>query len=177
MTTAARACVAAVRVSVMTIVCAAVGLACGAAMAGAQGPLPLSQRSASFDLRADLLAAREATVHAGAAVLWPVGRAVRLGLQGGAGVTDVERPVGEDDRVGSGRVELVARFELDPFEERRWGLYGSAGGGVLAVRGRTGRGIVHAVVGVERRTGSAFVPALELGLGGGVRVGIALRRR
>ncbi|HEY0972712.1 MAG TPA: hypothetical protein VGE02_17210 [Gemmatimonadales bacterium] len=171
------------RISAIAFTCVVSGAAVGAAHA--QGPLLRVERDPSFELRGDVLAARETTLHAGAAVLWPVGRAVSIGIQAGAGVTDVEAPAGDDDLddnldddlVASGRAELVARFELDPYEERRWGLYGSAGGGVLAVRGRTGRGLLHASVGVERRTGSGYLPALELGLGGGVRVGIVVRRR
>lgn len=137
-----------------------------------------SSRAPSLEVRGDLLAAREVTVHGGAAVLWPIGRSVRLGVQGGAGVTRLDDvPAGGDEQVGSARAELVAQFELDPFTERRWGLYGAAGGGVLAVRGRSGRALVFAAVGVERRTSARVVPALELGLGGGVRVGVVLRRR
>lgn len=135
-------------------------------------------RAPSVEVRADLLAARETTVHGGAAVLWPVGRSVRLGVQAGGGVTRLDGvPAGSDETVGSGRAELVAQFELDPFAAQRWGLYGSAGGGVLAVKGRSGRALVFATVGVERRTGGRVVPALEVGLGGGVRVALVLRRR
>ncbi|HEX5581370.1 MAG TPA: hypothetical protein VFX39_07330 [Gemmatimonadaceae bacterium] len=155
----------------------ALALALAPRVARAQAATVAVRSSPSYELRADLLAARETTVHAGGAVLWPVGRAVRLGVQVGAGITGVDAPPDGDDSVASGRVELVARFELDPYAERRWGLYGAAGGGVLAARGRTGRGIIFAAVGVERRSSSRFVPALELGLGGGARVGVVVRRR
>jgi hypothetical protein len=30
----------------------------------------------------------------------------------------------------TGRVEAVGRFHVDPFRQRRWGLYGAAGAGV-----------------------------------------------
>jgi hypothetical protein len=75
------------------------------------------------------------------------------------------------------RVDATARFMFDPFGERDRGLY--AGAGLGAERGGDGsaRGLLLGVVGVEGKPAGRVVPALELTLGGGVRVGVVLRGR
>ena len=141
------------------------------------------------EARVDLLAASATTVHGGAGVLWRAGRYVQAGLLVGAGTTrrDLgadERSAGADETVASGRAELVARFVVDPLAdpftpavvERRWLLYGGAGGGVLVSRGGSPLTRVFVSLGVSAPPRAGWRPALELGLGGGTRVGIALQR-
>lgn len=168
------------------------------AVAGALAAAPLHaglhaqrrpvSRAPGLEGRVDLLAARATTVHAGAGVLWPVGRYVRAGLVAGGGVTRRER-AGEaglepvDESVGSARAEVVARFVVDPLADPfrpgptrpRWLLYGGAGGGVLVTRGDRPQTRVFVALGVAGPDQGGWRPALELGLGGGVRVGLALR--
>ena len=71
---------------------------------------------------------------------------------------------------------MIARFLFDPFRQQRWGF--SAGGGV-SVRARDGdrvRPFLVAVLDLEApRSASGITPAIQLGLGGGVRIGMALR--
>ncbi len=124
------------------------------------------------EARADLLAARNTTFQLGVAALWPVSPFLSVGAVGGAGVT---RPAAGDERA-SGRAELVARFTPEPAPTARWRLYGQATAGVLAVRGSTGRAMVSVSMGVEHVSVGAVRPAIELGLGGGLRVAITLRR-
>jgi hypothetical protein len=73
------------------------------------------------------------------------------------------------------RVDLVARFLLDPFRQSPWGI--SAGGGVSAANTQNGRWRPY-LVGVldfEGAKHGPIAPAVQLGLGGGVRLGVVLR--
>ena len=103
----------------------------------------------------------------------PTGIYVRNGLVGavGAGRHGIE-----------GRTDLLSRFSLDPFRQSRWALYG--GGGISGRYRSREDGGSHAYLmlflGVEGplpvgRT-SGWMPAFEVGLGGGARVGVILRR-
>jgi hypothetical protein len=149
-------------------------LALGAAIAGStpaqsqNAPQPLQS-----ELRIDGLFARSSAVEAGYGVSIPAGIYVRNGLVGalGAGRHGLE-----------GRTDFVTRFSFDPFRESRWAPYG--GGGVSgryrpAADGGS-RAYLLIFLGIEGQlpTGHAagWVPAFEVGLGGGARVGFILRR-
>ena len=75
------------------------------------------------------------------------------------------------------------RFLLDPFRERRWGPYGGAGvsamymgaGGSIGGSGAW-RGYLLAVAGLEGPAAHGILTSFEVGLGGGTRVGLVLRR-
>ena len=127
------------------------------------------------ELRIDAIDVRSThtgTVHVGLGVGIPLGYYARLGLVGAGGV----RRQNSVDH-GSARVDAVVRFLLDPFRETPWGL--SIGGGLSAgvVSGEPWRESLVVVVDVEtppvRRR---VVPSVQIGLGGGARVGIILRR-
>ncbi|HEY0994986.1 MAG TPA: hypothetical protein VGD77_03245 [Gemmatimonadaceae bacterium] len=123
------------------------------------------------EARVDLLAGAITAVHAGVGVNIPVGYYARVGLVGAAGA----RLSG--DAGASARVDAIARFLFDPFFEKRWGL--SAGGGV-SVRYDEGAGwrpFLAVVVDLEPPGRGPVIPAVQVGVGGGVRVGIALRKR
>lgn len=96
----------------------------------------------------------------------------RLGIAVSAGA--VRR---SDDWSARQRVDATARFLFDPFAERARGFY--AGAGIGADRGEGGgtRGLLLGVVGVEGAAAGRVVPAIELTLGGGARLGIVLRHR
>jgi hypothetical protein len=147
-----------------------VALALAVSPAAAQQPSRLHP-----ELRVDAIdvrSTRDATVHAGVGVGVPLGYYARLGLVAAGGVTrreDVER--------GSGRVDVVARFLLDPFREMRWGL--SVGGGlsVAHTAGEDWRELLVVVVDAEAPAVRRYVvPSFQVGLGGGVRVGVIARR-
>jgi hypothetical protein len=139
------------------------------ARSGAQASVP-----APFwiqpELRADLLAAHATSAQLGAALSIPLGLYVRGSLAAGAGTAWHD---GRTD--AAGRVDATARFLLDPFRERRWGPYGLAGGSVRHQADRW-RPYLLIGIGVEGPANHGFVPALELAMGGGVRVGLAIRR-
>jgi hypothetical protein len=126
-----------------------------------------------IELRADAIDPRsphDVTVQGGVGVNVPLGYYVRMELVGGAGVT---RRDSIDWR--SGRVDALARFLLDPFNESPWGLSIGGGMSVLFTQGARTRAYLVVVTDLEGPRFGPFVGALQLGLGGGVRAGIVMR--
>ncbi|MFL5509308.1 MAG: hypothetical protein ACJ79J_06900 [Gemmatimonadaceae bacterium] len=144
-------------------------LLCAVAPASAQLP----QQALQFEGRIDGLFARTSGVEAGLGISVPAGLYMRAGVVGGLGV-------GQNG--AEGRTDLFARFSLDPFRQSRWAPY--AGGGISARYRVDEDGGSHAYLlvflGVEGplATGrtSGWVPAFEVGLGGGARVAAIIRR-
>jgi hypothetical protein len=146
-------------------------LATATIAANAGGQMP-NQPRMSEEYRADVLFGRGTAGQVGAGVQLPLGYYVRLGVTGAAGVT-----WRDGDSVGGGRVDIVARYLLDPFREVAWTP--SFGGG-LTVRYDDGDERPHAylavVLDVEGpRLRRALSPAFQIGLGGGTRLGFVLR--
>lgn len=131
------------------------------------------QQAFQSELRLDAIFARSSAVQASYGFTVPASLYVRSGLVAGIGV----------GRHGvEGRTDLIARFSLDPFRQSRWAPYAGAG---LSGRYRSeldggSRAYLLVFVGFEgplplgERAG--WVPALEVGLGGGGRVGVIMRR-
>jgi hypothetical protein len=117
-----------------------------------------------WEARLDATSARVPAAHAGVGV--------RLGLTALAGAA-------RSDGVAraSQRVDATARFLLDPFAERRTGLYGGAGLTARHDAGGAWKGDLLLVIGVEGAALGRVVPAFELALGGGVRAALVLRAR
>jgi hypothetical protein len=123
--------------------------------------------------RLDAIFARTAGVEAAYGLTVPVGIYVRSGIVAGIGA----------GRHGvEGRTDFVSRFSFDPFRQTRWAPYAGAG---LSGRYRSNldggdRAYLLVFLGVEGPLPlgelSGWVPALEVGLGGGARVGLILRR-
>ena len=136
-----------------------------------------AERRVQRELRLDAIAARASALHLGIGANVEMGSYLRTGLTAAGGATRL--PGGHT--VGSGRVDVIGRFLLDPFREFRWGPYAGAGASLLYTRSASPadrdrwRGVVVAVVGVEGSAAGAVRPAVELGLGGGARVGVVLR--
>lgn len=133
----------------------------------------LPQQALQTEARLDGIIAHTTGVEAGLGLTIPAGIYVRSGLVAGVGA----------GRHGvEGRTDLISRFSLDPFRQSRWAPYG---GGGISGRYRSkldggSRAYLLVFLGVEGplplgRT-SGFVPAFELGVGGGARVGVMLRR-
>lgn len=91
---------------------------------------------------------------------------VRIALTAGAGVADGD---------AAGRGELLGHFLLNPAGRRGAGVY--AGGGIAGVVGPVDDGYLVLLVGVEARPGARSGWAVELGVGGGVRIAIGYRWR
>ena len=130
----------------------------------------------TLELRADAAVDQAPAALAGGGLLVDAGGYVRLGVLATAGVAYArDGSAGLRQVRPAGEVALVGRFLLDPFRQAARGVY--AGGGV-AVRAADGDGrpFVLLAVGVEGRARGRTAPAVELGLGHGVRLGVALRR-
>jgi hypothetical protein len=124
-----------------------------------------------FEARLDVLGGPPAAAQAGAGLNVAAGYYTRIGVDAAAGASARDGGV-----VASGRVDLAARYLLDPFHEFRWGPY--AGGGVTVLRtGAAGwRGGLLLLVGMEGPVHAGWRTAFELGLGEGARLGLVLRR-
>ncbi len=152
------------------IIATLIGLLTTSANAGAQ--IPTRRQPASRirpELRIDYLASPDAIQLGGGAVA-RVGNYVRLGAIGGVG------PHLDDDvdRLGW-RVDLIGRFLVDPFRERRWAPYASAG---VSVRGAGSETEEYLMIlfGLEGPLSRGWSPAVEVGVGGGFRAGLVMRR-
>jgi hypothetical protein len=117
------------------------------------------------ELRVDVLGPKPYSLQAGVAAIVPLGYYVRLSA--GTGYAPRANASLIDDHW---RADLVARVTLDPFREQRWAL--SIGGG-LSVRRHTYLAAIADLEGPEIR---GMLPALQVGLSGGPRVGLVLRR-
>jgi len=124
-----------------------------------------------WEARVEGTAAREPAAHAGVGLNVRAGYYARVGLTVAAGAAR-----GADDIWrGSQRVDAAVRFLLDPFTEERHGLYGGAGVSVRHDDGSFAPSLLL-LAGLEGRPRRGISPALEVGIGGGVRVGVVLRR-
>jgi hypothetical protein len=118
----------------------------------------------------DALASRHTAVEVGASVIVPGGVYARTALTGATGVA------WRDGTAASAtRVEVVSRFLLDPFRESPYGL--SVGGGVGATNAADGRWRAYLafLFDLELTRVGKTTPAIQLGLGGGARLGVVLR--
>jgi hypothetical protein len=133
----------------------------------------LNQQKFQSEARLDAIFARSGGVEAGYGFTVPAGIYVRSGLVAG---------IGAGRHGAEGRTDLIARFSMDPFRQSRWAPYAGAG---LSGRYRTerdggSRAYLLVFLGLEGPlalgTRAGWVPAFEVGLGGGARVGVILRR-
>lgn len=142
----------------------------------------LPSQSVHPEARLDVIAGHQPAVQAGIGVQVPAGYYVRVGVDAAVGLSTQDRkaligspntPPGPLDA----RADLLVRFLLDPFRQSAYGL--SVGGGVTA-RAEPGdhvRPRLLVAADLEgRRSARGLVPALQVGLGGGLRVGVILRR-
>lgn len=133
----------------------------------------LNQQKFQSEVRLDAIFARSGGVEAGYGFTVPAGLYVRTGLVAGVGAA----PHGLE-----GRTDLIARFSLDPFRQSRWAPYAGAGlsGRYRPDRDGGSRAYILVYLGIEGPLAlgatKGWVPAFELGLGGGTRAGVILRR-
>jgi hypothetical protein len=126
------------------------------------------------EVRVDLIAGHDPAIQFGAGVQIPAGYYARIGVDVAVGT-----PIGAGTDVGGldGRIDILARFLLDPFRQTAYGLSLGGGASLRAERGERARPLLLVALDVEgRRSARGVVPALQIGLGGGVRVGVVLRR-
>jgi hypothetical protein len=138
---------------------------------GAQSAAASTRVTVAPELRVDVLGGRQTSVQLGAGAQIPVGPYVRVGAIAGVGA-----PVTSGSSGAVGRLDVLARFLIDPFRQARWGL--SAGGGVslrAEARDRVRPNLLLVLDLEGPRSSRGFSPALQLGVGGGVRAGIGFR--
>jgi hypothetical protein len=134
-------------------------------------PGPEARPRLQPELRADFIAARAEAAHLGAGLAVPAGTYVRLALIGAAG-----RAWTDGGSQVAGRVDGLVRFVADPLRESRWAPYASGGVGALFDETERWRAVLVGALGLEGPASGGVAPAVEIGFGGGVRIGIALRR-
>ena len=130
------------------------------------------------EVRVDLIAGHEPAAQLGVGVQIAAGYYTRIGVDAALGI-----PLGADAAAGSsrhgvdGRLDLLARFLLDPFRQTAYGVSVGGGASVRAEQGDRARPFLLVALDVEgRRSTTGVVPALQVGLGGGARFGVVLRR-
>lgn len=127
-----------------------------------------SARRLAFEARLDaILASRVTTTHVGLGLARAATRSVELQVVVGGGITTRG---GQDDASASARADILARFAPLPADRNRWGAYAAGGVSALVERGTRGRAVLALLVGARGRR--SFV---EVGLGGGLRLGAGLR--
>ncbi len=124
-----------------------------------------------WEFRADAQATPDYGALAGFGVNVRAGWYSRVGLTATAGAVHVG-----DAWQSQQRLDAVVRFQFDPFAQRKRAVYGGAGVGVVRGGGDV-TGQLLLVVGAEGAARGRLVPAVELTLGGGVRVGFVLRAK
>ena len=147
----------------------------GAPAAAAQQPAPPPVQP---EVRLDAIAGHDPAIQLGAGVQIPTGYYARIGVDVAVGVPAGRSTSAALTRHGvDGRVDLLARFLLDPFRQTAYGLSLGGGAGLRAEPGDRVRPVLLVALDVEgRRSARGWVPALQMGLGGGVRIGVILRR-
>ncbi len=124
-----------------------------------------------FEARLDALGGPPAGAEAGLGANIPAGYYARIGADVAAGA--VSRG---GEAVASARADVAARFLLDPFREFRWGPYVGAGFTTQWDQRANWRGDLLLLLGFEGPAHAGWRTSVELGLGGGARLGVVLRR-
>ena len=155
--------------SLMPMMRSALLLAAVALTAGTVRAQDVQQVQVTFvpQARLDLIAGKVTALHAGLGILTPLSSYFALGGTVAAGVS----------RTGfSGRGDLYGRFSLDPYHAYYWEPYLGGGITVRADGGGPGtRTYLLGIVGFNGPSAGGIAPGVELGLGGGVRLGVTLR--
>lgn len=128
------------------------------------------------EVRGDVILGRQAAVQLGVGVQIPAGYYVRVGVDGAVGMRVHDTSLSTQHQL-DGRLDVLARFLLDPFRQTAYGLSLGGGMSLRAEQGDRVRPVLLVAVDLEgRRSMRGLVPAVQVGLGGGTRIGIVLRR-
>jgi hypothetical protein len=123
------------------------------------------------ELRADFIGSRAAAAHLGLGLNVPASAYVRLGI-----VAALGQAWSDGNAIVAGRVDGLVRFVVDPLRESRWAPYAAGGIGGIYDGSEKWRAVLVGVLGAEGPVTGRVVPAIEVGFGGGLRVGVAFRR-
>lgn len=126
-----------------------------------------------WELRAEGVAAESPSAIGAVGLNVRAGWYVRLGASLGGGARWIE----DGPALGQVRADASVRFLLDPFAERRRGLYGGVGLSAAQLGGGIGAQppVLLLLAGLEGQPRGGRAWALELGLGGGLRVAVVRR--
>lgn len=154
-----------------SIIAAVVSALVGGTAVHAQSSGGPRQPTVQPEARVDFIDARAAAAHVGVGFSVPAGTYVRLGLVGAAG-----QSWRDGESSGAGRVDALVRFVVDPLREFRWAPYAAGGIGGIYDRSDEWRAVLVGVLGIEGPASGSIVPAIEVGFGGGARLGVVIRR-
>jgi hypothetical protein len=160
-----------VRIVALVAAAALIGTTGAAGVAQAQPAPPAMRPRVQPEARADFIGARDATAHIGAGIGVPASTYVRLGIVAAAG-----QSWSDAEAHAAGRVDGLVRFVVDPLREFRWAPYASGGVSAIYDRSDDWRVVLVGVLGIEGPASGSIIPAVEVGFGGGVRVGVVVRR-
>ncbi len=153
------------------MVFAVVALSSGARNVRAQQRNQQPAQRLQPEVRADYIGSRAAAAHLGFGLNVPATAYVRLGI-----VAALGQAWSGGDATIAGRVDGLVRFVVDPLRESRWAPYAAGGIGGIYDGSEKWRGVLVGALGAEGPVAGHVVPAIEVGFGGGVRVGVAFRR-
>jgi len=122
------------------------------------------------ELRGDVFIAPTNSALLGVGEQFPLGYYTRFGLDLSGGVAWKA-----DATFATARADAMMRFLLDPFREAKWALSAGAGVTVRYVAPDVWRPFLALVLDIEGKRAGGLTPAFQLGLGGGVRLGVVLR--
>jgi hypothetical protein len=132
-----------------------------------------AQKRSALEARVDgIVASRVTTLHLGIGGTRVLARnlEVQVVIGGGTAFRD-----GSSDRAAAGRADLLARFAPLPANGQRWSAYVAGGISTLVERGTSGRAVLALLVGMEGGRARETRSFVELGVGGGLRVGAGVR--
>jgi hypothetical protein len=125
----------------------------------------VAQAQLQPELRADVIGPRPYTVQPGGGITVALGYYARVSASIGYALRNDTTLID-----GRWRGDLLGRFILDPFRQQRWGFAVGAG---LSFRQRPYLTVIAEVEGPEL---GRWLPAIQVGAGGGFRAGAVLRR-
>lgn len=132
-----------------------------------------SQKRSALEVRVDGIAANHVTtVHLGVGATRVLSRNLEVQLVIGGGTAFRE---GTGENAAAGRADLLARFAPLPADRQRWSAYIAGGLSALVERGTSGRAVLALLVGMEGGRARETRSFVELGVGGGLRVGAGVR--
>ena len=118
-------------------------------------------------LRLDMLGGNPTALQAGAALDLPFSNYFSIGAALGAGISSTGF---------SGRADAYGKFSLDPYHQSEWEPYVGGGATVRDDGGGPGtRTYLLGFIGANGPSTGSIAPGVELGFGGGVRLGVTLR--
>jgi hypothetical protein len=147
------------------------GVALAALLSLAAAPLRAQGSRVAPEARLDAIIARRTAIQPAIGADIALSSEIRLELAAGLGASFGHGPAGV-----SARTDAIARFLIDPGHAMHWSPYLGGGVGARYDRGPEWRGVAILVVGAAGPRHGSWMPFVEAGFGGGVRLGFGLRR-